>query len=119
MPRKPANLSESIDQRLNMYAIAASAAGAGMLALALPAQARIVYTPTHRTIKTHDVFHLDLNHDRIDDFLISNRTFCTADICGRTFRALPPALPNQVVGAKVIGGPFYAYALKRGLKIGP
>ena len=90
-----------------------------MLALVQPAEARIIYTPTHRTIKTHDVFHLDLNHDRIDDFLISNQTFCTADVCGRTLRALPAAGRNQVVGAKGIGGPFYAYALKRGAKIGP
>jgi len=84
----------------------------GMLALAQPA-----YTPTHRTIKTHDILHLDLNHDRIGDFLISNHSFCTADVCGRTLRVLPVAGRNQVVGAKGFGGPFYAYALARGTKI--
>jgi hypothetical protein len=117
-PRQTVNLSESLRQQLNRYALAASATGVGALALTLPAEAKIIYTPTHRTIKTHEVFHLDLNHDRIDDFLISNRTFCTSDICGRTLRVLP-AGRNQVVGAKGIGGPFYAYALKRGVKIGP
>jgi hypothetical protein len=119
-PHSPAsNLSESAHQRLTAYALAAGAAGVGMLALAVPAEARIIYTQTTRTIKTHDVFHLDLNHDRIGDFLISNHSFCTADVCGHTLRALPVAGRNQVVGAKGIGGPFYAYALKRGAKIGP
>jgi hypothetical protein len=102
-----------------MYALAATAAGVGMLALAQPAEAKIIYTPTHRTIKTHDILHLDLNHDRIGDFTISNQSFCTSDICGRTLRALPVGGNNRVVGAKGIGGPFYAYALKRGVKIGP
>jgi hypothetical protein len=114
----PANLSESIQQHLSVYAIAAGAAGVGVLALAVPAEGRIIYTPTHRTIKTHDILHLDLNHDQIGDFLISNYSFCT-DICGRTLRVLPVASKNRVVGAKAIGGAFYAHALKRGVKIGP
>jgi hypothetical protein len=90
-----------------------------MLALAVPAEAKIIYTPTHRTIKTHDIVHLNLNHDRIGDFLISNHSFCSSDICGRTLRALPAKSQNGVVGAKGIGGAFDAYGLKRGAKIGP
>ena len=115
----PAALTEATHRRLNAYAIAAGAAGVGMLALTPPAQARIIYTPTHRTIKTHHILHLDLNHDRIDDYLVSNKSFCDSGICGRTLRVLPVARKNQVVGAKGIGGPFYAYALNRGVKIGP
>ena len=46
-PRKTADLCNSSQQYLNMYAIAASAAGVGMLALAQPVAAKIVYTPTH------------------------------------------------------------------------
>jgi hypothetical protein len=118
-PSKTANLPRSIHEQLNMYALAASAAGVGMLALTPPAQARIIYTPTHRTIKAHHILHLDLNHDRIGDYLVSNRSFCTSDVCGRTLRVLPVASKNHVVGAKGIGGPFYAYALNRGVKIGP
>jgi hypothetical protein len=41
-PRKTANLSESVHQHLNMYAIAAGAAGVGMLALAPRSEAKIV-----------------------------------------------------------------------------
>jgi hypothetical protein len=39
------NLSDSVHLRLNMYALAASAAGVGALALARPCEAEIVYTP--------------------------------------------------------------------------
>jgi len=40
--RVPSHLSESLHKRLSAYVLAASAAGAGMLALAQPAEARIV-----------------------------------------------------------------------------
>ena len=46
--RKTAKLSESIHQQLSMYALAASAAGVGMLAQ--PAEAKIVYTPVHHVV---------------------------------------------------------------------
>jgi hypothetical protein len=46
-PRKTANLSESVHQQLNMYGVAAGAAGVGMLALAQPSEAKIVYTPAN------------------------------------------------------------------------
>src|SRR5579864_7294820 len=45
--RVPSQLSESLHKRLGAYAIAASAAGVGVLALTQAAEARIVYTKTH------------------------------------------------------------------------
>ena len=47
--RIPRQLSDSLHHRLNAYALAAGAAGVSLLALAGPAQARIVYTPGHVT----------------------------------------------------------------------
>ena len=44
-PRKTANLSQSTNHQLRMYALAASAAGVGILTLAQVAEAKIVYTP--------------------------------------------------------------------------
>jgi hypothetical protein len=44
--RTPSNLSESLHRQLNSYALAASAAGVSLLALAQPAEGRIVYTKT-------------------------------------------------------------------------
>jgi hypothetical protein len=44
-PRKTATLPESIQRQLNMYTLAATATGVGILALAVPTEAVIVYTP--------------------------------------------------------------------------
>jgi hypothetical protein len=77
----PAELPESLHQRLNSYALAASVAGVGMLALARSAEAKIVYTPAHRVINPHDSFKLDLNHDGVTDFNFKNYTYCNTDQC--------------------------------------
>jgi hypothetical protein len=65
--KRPSNLSESLHQRLNAYALAASAAGVGMLALARPAEGKIVYTKAHVKIPFWG-YSLDLNHDGQNDF---------------------------------------------------
>jgi hypothetical protein len=70
--RKPSGLTDSLHQRLNMYALAASAAGVGVLALAPRAEAKIVYTKAHVKIETNKPFNLDLNHDGITDFRLLN-----------------------------------------------
>jgi len=69
-PRKTANLSESIHQHLDMYALAAGAAGVGVLALAQPIEAKIVYTPDKIRIGIDQQYNLDLNQDGITDFTI-------------------------------------------------
>jgi len=69
-PRTPLKLSDSVHHQLNMYALAASAAGVGMLALAQPAQAKIIYTPAKESIGA--TTYLDLNHDGINDFKFTN-----------------------------------------------
>jgi len=62
-PGKITNLSESTNHQLNMYALAASAAGVGVPALAQPAAARIIYTPTHVVSKEFSWnYKLDVNH---------------------------------------------------------
>ncbi|MGD0179863.1 MAG: hypothetical protein ABSC15_08620 [Terriglobales bacterium] len=63
------NLSESMSQRLNGYALAAGAAGVGVLASATTANAKIVYTPANIPINVNGALvNLDLNHDGINDF---------------------------------------------------
>jgi len=44
-PRQTANLSQSIQQRLNMYVIAASTVGVSVFCSVQPSDAKIVYTP--------------------------------------------------------------------------
>jgi len=70
-PRKTANLSASINHQLNEYALAASAAGVALLALAPPAEAKIIYTPAHVTVVFGQPVPMDLNHDGIVDFYLN------------------------------------------------
>jgi hypothetical protein len=75
--RTPRELSASLLHQLNLYALAATAAGVASLALAQPAEAKIVYTPAHIKIPRPLRFNgvsvpLDINHDGIDDFNINN-----------------------------------------------
>ena len=67
-PRAVAELSESVNHQLNMYALAAGTTGVGLLALASPADAKIVYTPAHEVVRF--LLPLDLNHDGTVDFTL-------------------------------------------------
>jgi hypothetical protein len=118
-PRKTANLSPSVDSQVAMYALVASAAGVGVLALAQSAQAKIVYTKTHVVIGTNHIYELDLNHDGIADFKISNHSFFTDTIVA-SLNALPARANNAVVGKPPhVGYSNYAYALLPGARVGP
>jgi hypothetical protein len=110
-------LASHLERRLNSYALAASAAGVSMLALAQPAEAKIVYTPTSLTIGPNGTYQLDLNHDGTTDFKIANYYFCNSDICTGNLNAYP-ALANGVEGVKGFLGIPFAYALPRGARIG-
>jgi hypothetical protein len=116
--RKTADLSVSLHRQLNMYALAAGAAGVGTLALAQPADAKIIYTPAHRVIKVHEKYLLDLNHDGKIDFTIANSASCATDEC---FSDLfqQPAVGNGVMGYTKATSYNSAWALKRGVRIGP
>ncbi len=117
--RKPSKLSAPIHRQLNLYALAAGATGVAALAAVQPAAAEIVYTPAHEVILTNHKISLDLNHDGIADFTISNHVFCTPDVCGRTLLALPVGASNKVAGMKGLIQTLYASALNRGAQIGP
>jgi hypothetical protein len=67
--RVPSQLSESLHKQLNAYALAASAAGVGVLAFAQPAEARIVYKPAHKHVFANSgVWAFDINGDGTPDF---------------------------------------------------
>ncbi len=73
LPRAAAHLSDSLHHNLNAYALAASVAGVGILALATPAQAKVVYTPSNIPIPINaGLVGLDLNNDGINDFVFSD-----------------------------------------------
>ena len=114
-PRKRVSLSDSQGQRLNMYAVAASAAGVGVIALSQPAEAKIVYTATHHVIEKNSPFHVDLNHDGKADFTLGYGYSRVTSGTIRSVYALAPA-GNGVEG---VGGStrFLAAALTKGTRI--
>jgi hypothetical protein len=118
-PRKRADLCNSTQQYLNMYAIAASAAGVGMLALAQPGAAKIVYTPTHHIIDKNDIYHLDLNHDGIIDFSFVNTHACGTDMCLNSLRVSPSGRENGAAGTATFLDFQCAYALRGDAVVGP
>jgi hypothetical protein len=93
---------QQFDHRLNMYSIAAGAAGVGLLALAQPANAEIVYTPANVTISTRGVtsYALDLSGSGTTDFFLSAVSRESVDTSGGTSRliARAAARSNAVVG---------------------
>jgi hypothetical protein len=120
--RKQANLSESIHQQLNMYAIAASAAGVGLLALAQPAEGKIVYTPTYQFVPPYCQFcslDLDLNHDHIADFMFSHWSTMLVqgiNVCAAASYCSEARGPNQILQVGDPGG-GWAAALRAGEQI--
>jgi hypothetical protein len=120
-PRKTANLSESVHQQLSMYALAASAAGVGMLVLVQPAEARIVYTRIHRIIRPIDGYYaLDLNHDGKVDFVLGRSRVSDGSYVRSTL-AIDPYIANSANGviATAVGTDTPAIALRAGPRIGP
>ncbi len=69
----------------------------GVLALAQPADAKIVYTPIHHVIQPNSSYKLDLNHDGRTDFTLSNIIRCRT-ICTYYSLLQKPADHNRVVG---------------------
>jgi hypothetical protein len=119
-PRDVAHLSGSLNRRLGQYALAASSAGVGLLALAQSAEAKIVYTKTHQVIGANGVYNLDLNHDGIVDFVIQQIDYCASTSCfgfQRSFLA-KEALGNAVQGRIGMSNRHYAGALRANAWIG-
>jgi hypothetical protein len=121
-PRKTASLSESVHQQLNMYTLAATAAGVGVLAWAQPATARIVYTPIHHVIGKNGHYGIDFNHDGISDVTIFNAMFRSNGASVNVVRAFPSQLESGGVEGglydKSWPGTFFEAALKPGARIG-
>lgn len=117
-PRKIASLSNSVHEQLSRYAIAAGAAGVGILALAGPAEAEIVYTPTH-VVLTHGSLALDLNNDGMVDFVLLDKYHRKGQTTNSFWLYVNPEHKgNAAVGRQ---GTYFrsASTLNRGSQIGP
>jgi hypothetical protein len=121
-PRTPARIADSLNRQLNSYALAAAAAGVGMLAFAQSVEAKIVYTPAHRLIHGGDpgIRRLDLNHDGIADFTFQNWSVYGTDVQLATLSVLPSG-GNGIRGYGGSGAFSFRFAsaLRAGTRIGP
>lgn len=61
-----------LQRKLSLYALAAGAAGAELLALKASAKAEVVYTSVHTIVGRNQIYAIDLNHDGFTDFLLIN-----------------------------------------------
>ncbi len=128
-PRTPSRFSDSVRHQLNMYALAASAAGVGVLALAKPAEAKVVYTPAHQQIVLNHPLLLDVNHDGKTDFTLSWMNFAA---CAGYNGSCPGSLlqvlerfhdrfygpPQGVVASSKGTWPGWPAALRAGVRVG-
>jgi len=64
------NLPESLYLQLDMYAVAATAAGVGMLALAQPSEAKIIYTPKHVVVAPSQHYDIDFENNGTADITL-------------------------------------------------
>ncbi|MFZ0418262.1 MAG: hypothetical protein WAM04_09145 [Candidatus Sulfotelmatobacter sp.] len=114
--RKSGRLSKALRADLSQYALAAAAAGMGILAASNPAQAQIVFTPANQEIGPNQKLFIDFNHDGLTDLIISENP----NRSGRIFSGNSvKALPHSGGGVKQGYGEGFAQALSRGARIGP
>jgi hypothetical protein len=128
--RPAATLSPDTDKRLLGYVTAATAAGVGMLGLAQPAEAKIVYTPANIPITVNGPpVQIDLNHDGVVDFTIANLSGTCEHArkeslhsklgCSfRSFYAAPAQNGNEVGSSQTFNGAQCAALLHGGHTIG-
>jgi len=111
-PRTTSILSDAVLRHLNGYALAAAAAGVGLLALSSPGEAEIIYTQAHEVGFRH--YLLDLNNDGIPDFTLLASEACDESRCRSELGIYSAPPPNAVAGKGQ-----WAAVLWPGDKIGP
>jgi hypothetical protein len=119
-PRKTISISNSRYRELNMYALAAGGAGVGVLALAQPAGAKVVYTPANiKIVQNGGLITFDLNHDGIPDFGLSNKFTSSSSNEVWALKAVQARQANEIrEGQPCYTEELCAAALPKGAKIG-
>ncbi len=112
--RPKTNVNPRLDKNLAAYVMAAGAAGASLLA-AQSAEAKIVYTQANITIAPRTTVPLDLNHDGVNDFVLSRWQYDQVS----HFSVVHNAASNGVISKSQELGAGAAAALPFGVQIGP
>jgi len=112
--RAPSRLSDSTHRQLNMYALAASAAGVGVLAVSQASEAKVVYTPANTQVDWN--LQIDLNNDGVNDFTVQSWDQPFGSYPYAVLRVFPYHSGNDIVlrGRKI---DHLASALKKGAAI--
>jgi hypothetical protein len=112
LPRQKTQVHPRLDKNLAAYMVAAGAAGASLLAVQ-SAEAKIVYTQANITIAPRTTVPLDLNHDGVNDFVVSRWQYDQVSHLSVAHKAASNGVisKNQAPGA--------AAALPFGVQIGP
>lgn len=131
--REPVRLTGKLDKNLVTYALAASTAGVGMMALTQAAEAKVVATPTHIVVPLNGgVVQFDINGDGIPDFGLSATDFADTSTLAARHKGRPPlggvagghlrVVPAQTANEVAVLGGFslrpFAAALPPGVAIG-
>jgi hypothetical protein len=133
--RQPARLSGKLDKNLVSYALAAGAAGVGVMALASPAESKVIATPASIVVPINGgLIQFDINGDGIPDFGLSATNFAnTFGGSRRQRQGRPPlggdfggkllAVPAQASNEVAVNGSYFgkalAAAMAAGARIGP
>lgn len=107
-------LQPRTERALLSYAAAASVAGVGVLALAQPSEAKVVYTPTHSVFNAPSFLDIDMNNDGIIDFMLHNQRY--------SFSTGPLVSYGAVIvsgSVRVVGKSQHASAFPANVQIGP
>jgi hypothetical protein len=88
---QPTRLAGKLDKNLVTYALAASAAGVGLMALTQSAEAKVVATSAHIVVPINGgVIQFDVNGDGIPDFGLSAGEFVDTSCCAVHPKGRPP-----------------------------
>jgi hypothetical protein len=109
--RAPTQLSKSLHHQLNMYTLAATAAGVSLFA-ATAAEGKIIYTPTNVKISPKHKYYLQINHDGVRHFEIWDQVRWF----GKFLNILPMQKGSEIWGPTPFAG--LASALSSGVQIG-
>jgi hypothetical protein len=109
-------LSPRITQRLNLYALAAGAAGVSVLAWAQPSEAEVVLTGVDVNLGHNSYYPIDIDHDGALDFSISNTFIGNPSGYFRNRFRISGGAEGQILTSDSAD---YAAALRSGNEIGP